>query len=58
MSGEILDQMCSGRMGTQWRIMSGFGLEHSNTTVVSSTAVAFSMRLVYAVKFAISLSTT
>ena len=46
------------RMGTQWRIMSGLGLEHSNTTVVSSTAVAFSMRLVYAVKFAISFSMT
>ena len=31
--GAILDQTCSGRIGTQWRVMSGFGLEHTNCTV-------------------------
>ena len=28
-----LDQTCSGRIGTQWRIMSGLGFEQVNSTV-------------------------
>ena len=53
---ETLDQMCSGRIGTHTVSMLALGLEHSNLTVVSSTATALLMPSVAVVKFERSFS--